>query len=256
MVSVSGGSILAGHFATRWSEATKSTEGFEAVAAGLIRVTQSDIRNFSISKWIWCQAPLFSLLLGIAAILPVPSILVSGIIAVAIPLAIFIALVVPPSRVFFLQRKYKEHFGDITLGDLPPQQEAPWLALVATDLKQRQRVAFIATGIRRFDLKGEQPDAPIVAKGVDLSLAVAASSCFPPVFETLRLKDKELGAIYGEFPGELNLSDGGVAGNLGVEVAISLINMGFLTAPRLFICDAERPVTDEPSTTPLQAALV
>lgn len=220
VVSVSGGSILAAHLARRWPDATQSQDGFIAVAADLIRFARRDIRNSAIIAWIWHIWPLATL------------------------------LVRSWRRIWFLERQYKRHFDEFTLGQLPSTVGAPLFAFVATDIDKRHRVALSKAGILRFTFAGELVGTPILADGVYLSLTVAASSCFPPVFRGLRLTYRELGIRYDEFDGTLNLSDGGVSGNLGVEVLSSLLRMRAVRAMRLLVCDAECGLP-EPITGPL-----
>lgn len=221
VVSVSGGSILAAHLATRWDRATSNTDDFVQTAADLVRFLRTDIRNLSMVRWLWSRC------------LVVPFFLRKW------------------GRVHFLEHQYKRHFVETTLGDLPSDSGTPLFAFVASDTKRQHRVALMREGIFRFGFDGVQADTTVLAEGVHLSLAVASSSCFPPVFENLELRYKDLGITYDEFDGQLNLRDGGVAGNLGVEVLTGLVNQGSVVATRLFFCDAENGLPEEPSTGPL-----
>jgi predicted acylesterase/phospholipase RssA len=217
VVSVSGGSILAAHFATRWVQATTSKNGFIDVAAELVRFTQSDIRNAAIISWIWAGYP---------------------------------RIIFSPNsvgKIAFLESQYRNHFGNTTLGDVPTGSEFPEFAFVATDTKKQQRVAIMSRRIVRLSFRGTVASDLILSSGVHLSLAVAASSSFPPVFEILELTHHELGLKYDEFDGALNLSDGGVSGNLGVEVLTALMDQGIIKTGRLLVCDAETGLVEEPS---------
>ena len=80
-----------------------------------------------------------------------------------------------------------------------------------------------------------------------MSLAVAASSCFPPFFPPLVLNHTRIGLNYDEFKGTLILKDGGVFDNLGVKVLLALRERQMLTADLFLICDAERPQYKKPS---------
>ena len=63
---------------------------------------------------------------------------------------------------------------------------------------------------------------------------------------------KELGLNYGEFQDALYLNDGGVTGNLGIEVLISLLQMQSLHKDAfILVADAERPQTSMPGNSPL-----
>lgn len=106
-------------------------------------------------------------------------------------------------------------------------------------------------GILRFDLEGKSVGEEIPAGGVRLSLAVTASSCFPPFFRRLLLNYRKLRVRYDEFKGKLNLRDGGVSGNLGVEVLTDLLHDNHIAARRVLVCDAECGLAAEPIDTPL-----
>lgn len=217
VVSVSGGSILAAHLATRWEAAIESPKGFLGVASDLIKFVRQDIRNSAVISWIW----------------HFPLILLPNWFGTTV----------------FLERQYRKHFGDKTLADSP--SGFPKLAFVATDVKRDHRVAVMREGILRFDFDGNPVDHQIPAGGVRLSLAVTASSCFPPFFMRLLLNYRKLRVRYDEFPGKLNLRDGGIAGNLGVEVLTDLLRHKHVVAGRLLVCDAECGLAAEPVDTPL-----
>lgn len=217
IVSVSGGSIVAAHLATRWEAAIESPSSFLGVASDLIKFIRQDIRNSAVISWIW-HFPLTFL----------------------------------PSwfgTTVFLERQYRRHFGDMTLAD--GSSRVPKFAFVATDVKRDHRVAIMREGVLRFDFNGNPVDHPIPAGGVRLSLAVTASSCFPPFFMHLLLNYRKLRVRYDEFTGELNLRDGGIAGNLGVEVLTDLLRHNHAVAARLLVCDAECGLAAEPLDTPL-----
>jgi len=219
VVSVSGGSITSAHFASHWQEATEDSDGFEKVAAGLVIIAKSNIRNAAIVPWIWSRL---------------------------IP----IWLVWRPwmSRSKQLERVYRKHFGEITIDKLT-SEFSPHFAFVATDGIKQERIAFSGNRILRFPLKslgdaGYAHADVTTARGTRLSLAVTASSCFPPVFDRMSLSHRDLGLNYEDFKGSLNLNDGGVSGNLGLEVLLALRRKG-ANGPVL-ICDAEASLRDRP----------
>src|SRR5690606_10520140 len=84
----------------------------------------------------------------------------------------------------------------------------------------------------------------------ELSLAVAASSCFPPVFPRLHLDYQDLGITYREFKQELDLNDGGVVTNLGIEVLIALRTLDWTKGKLILIADAERSLPVKPGDSP------
>ena len=151
-------------------------------------------------------------------------------------------------------------YGKTTLQDLNPnavsdtckQLRPPKIAITATDSLRQERVAFTAQKIFRMPVSvdyGVQSigDAGVPAQGVPLFLAVIASSCFPPVFRRLRLRPNEIGVTYNEFMDTLSLNDGGVVGNLGIEVFLAMRTTDDWDCEALpIICDAERPQTSNP----------
>jgi predicted acylesterase/phospholipase RssA len=221
IVSVSGGSILAAHFLKHWPEAVSQLSDFRSVAAKLLKICRSDIRNRIFIRWIWSRL---------------------------LPWSWFLRNRGPTGR---LRAEYKRIFGATTLGDL--SDSCPNLAFVATDSIQHQRVAFTASQILRWSFQGDDhsPPAPILSKGVELSLAVATSSCFPPVFSLLHLTHEDFDITYGEFKEILYLNDGGVVTNLGVEVLIALRKLGWTKGKLILIADAERGLAVKPGNTPM-----
>ncbi len=126
----------------------------------------------------------------------------------------------PRARVDRLQQAYRRFLGERTLADLPSQ---PRFVFCATDLTfgvnwefSRQRVGDYLAGYLR-----EHRDIP-------LALAVAASSSFPPVFGPLSIdagsadfrRGSYRGADADALRGAVELTDGGVYDNLGLEPAL------------------------------------
>lgn len=126
----------------------------------------------------------------------------------------------PSVRVSRLERAYRRFLGDVTLADLP---DTPRVVFCATNLSfgvnwefSRERVGDYLSGYLR------DPG------GIPLTQAVAASSSFPPVFGPLlfpaRAGDFARGKYAGDdadvLRGQIELSDGGVYDNLGMEPAL------------------------------------
>lgn len=126
-----------------------------------------------------------------------------------------------------LARSYARLITDAPLSALP---DAPNFVFCATDLTfgvnfelSKQRVGDYQAGyLQPDDHDGRKPgDYPI-------ALAVAASSCFPPVFGPLRLDTTGLHFTHGAYDGSdrdalratIDLSDGGVYDNLATEPVI------------------------------------
>ncbi|HEX9929495.1 MAG TPA: patatin-like phospholipase family protein [Pyrinomonadaceae bacterium] len=123
----------------------------------------------------------------------------------------------PSFRASHLARYYKNRLSNLKLNELP---EKPEFIFCATDLTfgvnwefRRHRVGDYQVGYCRPDDKWT------------LASAVAASSCFPPIFGPVRLKLKTSDFRYGRYRkpdrevllSKLSLTDGGVYDNLGLE---------------------------------------
>ena len=224
IVSVSGGSILAAHFAKNWERAKADAEGFNQVAAELVAFARSGLRDRIIIPWLWSRLS-------------------------------FLWWVRKLGRTSRLLRAYERQFGDTTLGDLATPGR-PQIAFVATDAIRQERVAFTADGIFQLPLEREGqnafvvPPRRIVSTGVRLALAVAASSCFPPVFPRFHLDHQDLGLTFTQFKETLDLNDGGVMSNLGIEVLLALRPLGWGVDTFTLVGDAERPQTVKPGDSP------
>lgn len=223
-VSVSGGTILAAHLALNWQRASRSSKGFSEVASELIEFTQRDVRNRAFVRWMWCHVPLVTFLC--------PSF----------------------RNIHFLRKQYDRLYGTKTLQDLSRSDDFPTFAFVTTDTVQRHRVAFTRNRVWRIKFDGTVYGDKVLATGTPVSLAVAASSCFPPVFSRLKVTNEELRITWDEFGDKLTLSDGGVSGNLGVEVLMCLVENGDIRADRLLICNAEPGVIRAPADSLLTIA--
>ncbi|MDQ3289345.1 MAG: patatin-like phospholipase family protein [Pseudomonadota bacterium] len=123
----------------------------------------------------------------------------------------------PSGRVKKLERAYARIYGAVALHDLP---DRPRFVICATDLTfgvnwvfSKRRIGDYLAGYLRKP--GPMP----------LARAVAASSCFPPVFGPVRLKAKAVDFHRGKYSGadadllrsRIDLSDGGVYDNLATE---------------------------------------
>jgi NTE family protein len=130
-----------------------------------------------------------------------------------------------------LERGYQRFLGGLKLGELP---EAPVFVFCATDLAfgcnwefSRRRVGSFQAGYLRSP--GEVP----------VATAVAASSCFPPLFGPLRLPVAALDLAGGKQSGSellarIELSDGGVYDNMATEPALK-------RCARILVSDAGAP---------------
>lgn len=140
----------------------------------------------------------------------------------------------PSTRVKLLRKRYEAIFAGIELRDLPV---SPAFVFCATNLTfgvnwefSRRRCGDFQTGYLRRHGR------------IRLATAVAASSCFPPLFGPLRLPFKAedfVGGSHRSMFGDhlrdrVELSDGGVYDNLGTEPVIK-------SSQEILVSDAGAP---------------
>ena len=133
--------------------------------------------------------------------------------------AIIGGLLMPGSISGRVADAYRKHlYGDATLQDLPPD---PRFVINATNVQTGALFRFSRPYIADFRL------GTIKNPTLDLALAVAASSAFPPVLSPVRLEfDASAWTTSGgedlhrePYLTDVVLSDGGVYDNLGIETA-------------------------------------
>lgn len=124
---------------------------------------------------------------------------------------------------------YHERLSTRSLETLP---ETPRVVLNATDLNFGANWVFERTRVGSYRAGYANPQTPEGAARWTVARAVAASSCFPPVFrpmklrfETARLRGvRRWTARYDELARRVRLSDGGLYDNLGLQPALSARN--------------------------------
>jgi len=119
-----------------------------------------------------------------------------------------------------MARSYRALYGDATLQDLPDEAAAPRFLIYATSLQTGVSVRMCRAFLRDHTVgKWPRPAVP-------LSVAVAASSAFPPFLAPVAVDARgapwvrERGNLHGgdpRFSGRLLLTDGGVYDNMGLE---------------------------------------
>ncbi|MDX1620357.1 MAG: patatin-like phospholipase family protein [Nitriliruptorales bacterium] len=192
IASVSGGSILAAHLATAiedWPAPGESVRDWESQVAVPFRTfTALDVRTWPVLNrlmpWNWLRSD---------------------------------------TAVRTLAAQYERYLTSIRLGDLPKR---PRFVLCATDMTFG--VNWIFDSGDDHGRRGRMGDYQAGYRPLadwPLARAVAASSCFPPVFNPLRPDldaDRLHDGAYDEddradLIGQLELSDGGVYDNMGLE---------------------------------------
>ncbi len=186
--SVSGGSITAGALGLHWGSLAFDAEGVASdFEAQLVRPIRA-VAGKTIDVW-----------------------------------AVLAGILIPGRSVAeMVARAYRRNlFAKATLQQLPDQSDGPRFVINATNLQTGVLWRFSKPYMADYTI-GMVPN-PVV----ELAVAVAASSAFPPVLSPLKLKlDRAAFAAQGRGPNyrepfdrKATLSDGGVYDNLGLETA-------------------------------------
>jgi NTE family protein len=132
-----------------------------------------------------------------------------------------------------LERAYRRVLTPLSLAQLP---RAPDFVFCATDLTFGVNFEFSRTRVGDYQagyLRGGVPDV----SEMPVARAVAASSCFPPVFGPLRLHWPGARFAHGRYRGDdreallarIDLTDGGVYDNLGTEPVLKRADVVLLS---------------------------
>lgn len=189
ITSVSGGAILAGVLASRWTR---------------LRFVDGQADNFQTEV----AAPLRKFCAETADI-------EAGLLGWITPFR---------SAGEYLRRHYKsELFGDLRLHDLPPRQAnvAPLFVFYTTNLQTGRNLRF------RQDFVADYFLGVNTRLDCSLATAVTASSAFPPIFSPLRIQSDPADWRDAKWQGdpaqlerlrrEIVLADGGIYDNMGLE---------------------------------------
>lgn len=189
--SVSGGSILAAHMMLRWDLYTGDDAAFAEASKQIYALAQRNIRDRVLRR----------------AVLS------------ALPLRVRNALSDSPvcGRTHWLMGEYdhllkKARIDEATAAHGPK----PRFHLLSTNFRTGELCSFSGD---HFEVEGHDGGLSATPCGhLTLSRAVAASSAFPPMFPPMLLDDKLLARPRDDaFLLPLQLSDGGVYDNLGIE---------------------------------------
>ena len=187
--SVSGGSITAGVLASRWSD----LDFVDGVARNFVNAVVDPVRTMASTDVDFG--------------------------------AVFWGSVLPGTVAERVAKAYRKNlFGDTTLQDLPDERNGgPRFVFNATNLESGVLFRFSKPYM------GDYRVGRIEKPTVELAVAVAASSAFPPVLSPCVLdlrgatwKDDDDGNDLADKPGfrdKIKLTDGGVYDNLGLETA-------------------------------------
>ena len=207
--SVSGGSITAGVLASRWSD----LDFVDGVARNFVNAVVDPIRTMASTDVDFG--------------------------------AVFWGSVLPGTVAERVAKAYRKNlFGDTTLQDLPDERNGgPRFVFNATNLESGVLFRFSKPYM------GDYRVGRIEKPTVELAVAVAASSAFPPVLSPCVLdlrgatwKDDDDGNDLADKPGfrdKIKLADGGVYDNLGLETA-------WKRYKTVLVSDAGGHVADDP----------
>jgi predicted acylesterase/phospholipase RssA/tetratricopeptide (TPR) repeat protein len=208
--SVSGGSILAGHLVLNWDRYVGTNDDFVSAQNELMQLGSRDLRGRVVRRW------LLVLLLLVVRFIPA----------------------VVWRRTQLLEREYARLFHGALLHDLntPAANPRPDLHILATSFTTGNLCSFSKDG---FWIDSGNAVKLYPTGLIPLSLAVAASSAFPPLFPPVMITRKMLDAAMVDLPYDPEyLSDGGVFDNLGFEKFLRLRAENNLKPDCLLLSDA------------------
>jgi len=222
--SVSGGSIAAAHLILNWHKYT-ADDGrlFNEAAQGLVSLCRSDMRGRIVRRWLmfvlaWAfvlvVAPsLILFLLGVTIFSGTISLIAAGLV-----LALAIASHKSWSLTNLLVLEYDKFFASAKTRDLD-NGSAPELHILSTNLTTGQLASFTQRGLTLYNNSNvaDNDTNTLEHTALPVSLAVAASSAFPPLFSPVPITDSLLGVNAERMPFTSQLSDGGVYDNLGIR---------------------------------------
>jgi esterase/lipase superfamily enzyme/predicted acylesterase/phospholipase RssA len=208
--SVSGGSILAAHLVLNWEKYNGTDKDYSEVEAELIGLGHRDVRGRVMRRWIF---------------------------AILSPLLVLMRWG-RWGRTSLLEWEYARFFKDALLHDLAgkPKHPRPQLHMLTTSFTTGHLCSFSSDG---FWTNGGHSSKHYRSSIMPLSLAVAASSAYPPLFTPVVVTREMLNATLSDLPHGLEyLTDGGVFDNSGFEKLMRLRAEGALDVDTILLSDA------------------
>jgi predicted acylesterase/phospholipase RssA len=197
--AVSGGSIIGEHLVRRWAE-YRGTDAQFAKASGELRAFAArDLRGRVVRRWALSLFTVFPRIFGWG-------------------------------RTRWLASEYEFLYRNCCIADFytktdSTESKPPKLHVLSASFKTGECCTFTAEGFSIWKAASTPGKYDFLENRADLlkmSLAVAASSAFPPMFPPVRLTAEMLAESRQDFP--IYLSDGGIYDNLGLEAF--LMNSG------------------------------
>lgn len=262
ITSVSGGSILATHFALRRTQYVAKFREIEdrsqRAAAEFVEFAQTDLRGYVFRRWIATLIFLSGALLVVLSgawrwwsdvIVPYWRYWAVGVVAIVVAAALLrrrlARLIRRRTRIRLLEQGYDRFFSrhhettNVRLGTLPDPNVLD-LAIMGTSFTAGVPISFARRGITVHGL------TPLIRKndGYPTARAVAASSAFPAAFPPVflsKVEDLLLGA--GDpAASDHYVGDGGIYDNLGISNMVSRLPAAATATPSvLIVSDAGLP---------------
>lgn len=184
----SGGAILAAFARLHWPKLLDESEDSWTLLGKIVALAKNNLRGRILTHWL---TGLFG------------------------PLLLPRAWRASFSKTHFLIRRYESLFETKTLENFTAQDGMPSIALNCTDLVQGIRCAFHNSSFAFWKDAPSNPPRSVGANKVPISVAVAASSCFPPLFEPVQTSPWLPRTSAKGDPVPRLLVDGGILDNLG-----------------------------------------
>jgi predicted acylesterase/phospholipase RssA len=185
VTAVSGGSVLAGHLAKEWKRYNGTPEEFASVAGDLLDFMGLDLRGRVVRRWV----------LGTLLILP----------------RLFGRFSFHRVMSNTLNRLYKKAKIEVLKGG----SDKPSFHILSTSMTTGELCKFTNDRFSVVPDLGTPKDT--ACSQVLLSVAVAASAAFPPLFPPVPISRETLSADQNKFPHTHYLTDGGIYDNLGLQ---------------------------------------
>lgn len=216
IASVSGGSITATHLILNWGKYTGDEKAFAAVAAKLVQFVRRNVRGRIVAKAILKG----SLLLFACHLLPAAAWYwdyLSGLLIAPVTVALAWAcwkFRLFPTLASSLMKEYGGLFGGKPLSALRETVGAPKALIATTNLSTGAVLYFSDDGLHVVGRNGDHYQC----EHLPVSVAVAASSAFPPAFTPIKISSEYLRIDRSRLGTPQYLTDGGVFDNLGGHV--------------------------------------
>ncbi len=241
--AVSGGSILAAHLACHWPRYITSAKTFDEAAEEIIQFTKRDLRGRVLltHACYWLTLLLIPTIACYLALLiaaffgsafRLSPVWISRLVWLSMFAAIGLALLRWDSwhLISLLSKEYEALYEGATVSVLAAQNDyKPKTFLLATNLTTGRLAYFYHQGVAlnvadsqdpassQTEINDAERDVTVLDETIPLSMAVAASSAFPPAFSPVPISEQSVSADASKLPTPHFLADGGVYDNMGIR---------------------------------------